>query len=528
MKTRHTAPETKHKTLSSCPGAVLIAVPVFILLSVAFVSNSWGVYAAPILAHKYAEKAERAGNWLQAAADREFAADFCKFVSIPQFEDDLEYFQKLGDEGSATFCRNTISGFQKTMRICLEKAEENRKKGELTKEQIDKYREQNRARMLAGAEVYPIMHNNTGWQIDVGALEKNGEFAEDFEKAAKGRDRTARLYEKITVAWVLHEVEVLEKEGKTDLASEYREKANTYRKKAEYNRQKAARDRQRVAMLHRFEDVEYVIKNLENEEPIIRKLALKKLARDANYLGLLKATKSAYSDMVQMAQEAFEANKRLYEVIKGDALVLALRSGNLDMRRAAIEELEKLAGTTLGYDPDADESIRNTALAKWQDWLTGKLKNGLSGIYYKGKNFDKEILARVDRNIDFEWKDKPHKGLPKDQFSVRWIGKIRIPKAGEYTLSVKADDGAKIWIGKIPALDQAISSWGQNLEEVISNWAEYNYRTHTTKVYLEEGLHDVKIEYYENDGNATMKFFWDSDDSKKRVVPKESLFHVSL
>jgi hypothetical protein len=478
---------------------------VFMIIS----SPSWAVYGVPIINLKHAEQLERAGRFAEAAADRELAADFYKFVSIPQFQDDMEYFQKIGDEDKARFCRNTISGFQKSMRLCLRKAEEDRIKGKLTKEQIDKYRKRNRMRMLAGAEVYPIMHNGQ-MGIDVNALEKNGELPEDFEKAAEGRERTARLYEKITIPWVLHEAEALEKDGKTGLAAEYSEKAKR-------NYQKAAENRRKAEALRGFEKAEYAMKALEDDDPSIRKLALKKLIRNIDYLGLLKAARSAYLDVSQMAKEALESNKKLVEAIKADALVLALGSGDVDIRRTAIEELERLAGTTLGYSPDADQSDRDTALARWQDYIGAKLKNGLSGIYYKGKNFDREILARVDKQIDFEWKSKPHESLPKDKFSIRWIGKIKIPKTGKYTLSVKADDGARIWIGKIP-----------DLKQVISDWSEYSYAAYKNEVYLEEGLHDVKIEYYEKSGNAAMKLFWDSEGTKKQIIPEENLFHVSL
>ena len=72
----------------------VFAVLVCVLISYVFVSSSWAVYGAPILALKHAERAERAGDFLVAAADREYAADFYKFVSIPQFQDDMEFFQE--------------------------------------------------------------------------------------------------------------------------------------------------------------------------------------------------------------------------------------------------------------------------------------------------------------------------------------------------------------------------------------------------------------------------------------------------
>lgn len=491
------------------PRVPIVAAFVFMLISVAFAPHSLAVYGVPIINLKHAERLERAGRFLAAAADRELAADFFEFVSIPQFEDDMEYFQKMGDADKAQFCRNTIAGFRKSMKLCRKMAEKDRTEGELTEEQIDEYRKRNRMRMLAGCEIYPVMHNGQ-MGIDVKALEKNGELAEDFEKAAEGRERTARLYEKMTIPWVLHEAEALEKDGKIGLAAKYREKAR-------HNYQKAAENRQKAETLKRFDDAEYAMNALEDDDPAIRKLALKKMVRDTNYLGLLKATRSTYLDLNQKAKDALESNKKLFEAIKADLLVLALGSGSFDIRRTAIEELEKLAGATLGYSPDADKSDRNTALARWQEWLAAKLKSGLSGVYYKGKNFDKEMLARVDGEIDFEWKDRPHEDLPKDKFSVRWIGKLKIPKAGKYTLSVKADDGAKIWIGKIP-----------DLKQIISDWSEYSYAANKKEVYLEEGLHDVKIEYYENSRNAAMKLFWDSEDTKKQIIPEENLFHVSL
>lgn len=495
--------------------AFVIAL-VFVLISGYFVSHSLAVYGVPMINLKQAEWLERAGKFLAAAQARELAADFYKLVSIPQFEDDMEYFQKIGDEDKVKFCKYTIAAFQKSIKLCLKKAEENRIKGKVTREQIDKYRERNRMRMLAGAEVYPIMHNGQ-MGINVGALEKNGEFAEDFEKAADGRERSGRLYERITVAWCLHEAEVLEKEGKIELAAEYRGKAKTYGQKAELHYQKAAENRQKAEALRKFEDAEYAMNALEDDDSSIRKLALKKLIRDTNYLGLLKAVRSNHLNVSQIAREALAKNKNLFEAIKTDALVLALSSGNAAIRKIAIEELEKLTGTTLEYNPDADEPVRKIALAQWQDWLTAKLKNGLSGIYYKGKNFDQEVLARVDKKINFEWKDKPHETLPKDKFSIRWIGKIKIPKAGKYTLSVDADDGARIWIGKMPSLEQ-----------IISKWTEYSYAAHKKDIYLEEGLYDVKIEYYENSRNAKMKLFWDSKYTKKQIIPKKNLFHVSL
>ena len=493
-----------------------ITVLILTSISVVFIPYSWAVYGAPIIGLKRAERFERAGNYLAAAADREYVADFSEFVSIPQFEDDMEYFLAIGDEDRANFCRNTISGFRRSIELCRKMADKNRTKGKLTAEQIEKYRERNLERMLAGAEIYPIMHNGQ-MGIDVKALEKNGGLAEDFEKAAQGRERTARLYEKITAAWVLHQAEIFEEGAETKLATEYREKAEVYKQKAASHYRQAAENRKKAEELRRFEDAEYAVNALEDDDLSIQKLALRKLIRDTNYPGIARAAKSDSPDISKMARDALEDNKELIGAAKVDQLVLALGSSNAGIRKIAIEELEKLAGTRLGYSDDAPESDRNIALEQWNDWLLSKLEEGLIGVYYKGKDFDKEILSRTDKVIDFEWDESPHTDLPKDRFSVRWVGKIRIPKTGKYTLSIEADDGAKVWIGKMP-----------RLEQIVSNWTEYSYAGHQEEVHLEEGFHDVKIEYFENNKGANMKLYWDSNDMKKHVIPKENLYHVSF
>ena len=94
-------------------------------------SSSWAVYGVPIINLKQSERLERAGKFLQAAASRELAADFYEFVSIPQFEDDMEYFIKIGEEDKAAFCRNTISGFQMSMKLCRRMAEKDIQKGRI-------------------------------------------------------------------------------------------------------------------------------------------------------------------------------------------------------------------------------------------------------------------------------------------------------------------------------------------------------------------------------------------------------------
>ncbi len=83
---------------------------------------------------------------------------------------------------------------------------------------------------------------------------------------------------------------------------------------------------------------------------------------------------------------------------------------------------------------------------------------GLIADYYRGRNFDHLLVRRYDRNIDNFWgMDQPLPDVPATQFSVRWSGFVKPPKAGRYTFLVVYDDGARLYFdGKN---DPAFDGW---------------------------------------------------------------------
>ena len=480
-------------------------------------TSSLAVYGVPVINLAHANRLERMGKYAQAAKEWESVVQFYKYLSIPQFEDDMEFFLAIGDEQKAFFCESTIAGFKKSMRACQKKLEQNLSKANLTKEQIESYRILNRKQLLASAKLYPVMHNGQ-MGIDLKFLEKNGKFSLDFEKAAEGRDRSARLYEKLTVNYLMKEAEVLEKEGKADIAQKYREDAQKYRQKAEENYELAKEHRAKAKMLKKFDDAEYLMRALDDKDPNMRFLALEKFTQELHYLGLLKASKSGYDALRQKANATLQKNNRLFKSIGTIALVNALASDDISIRKIALAQLESLANTDFEYDPDADESTRKVALERWKGWMRAKLKPGLLGVYYRKKNFEDEMLSRVDKRIKFKWKEAPAENMPKDGFSIRWVGKLKIPHDSIYTLSFKNDDGVKVWLGK--TLD--------TMEQIAVDVSEYGYGGYKTKLNLKKGLYDIRIEFFENKKDAHIEFSWDSEHVSKGIVPSKYLFHIKL
>ena len=123
-------------------------------------------------------------------------------------------------------------------------------------------------------------------------------------------------------------------------------------------------------------------------------------------------------------------------------------------------------------------------------------ERGLRGEYFANRNLEGEpALQRVDETVNFDWgMSNPGPGLPADDFSVRWTGKISPEVSGKYQFGAIADDGVRIYLdGKLIAED----------------WTEHAPTTVTGEVTLTAGkTYDVKIEYYESKIGAVARLVW--------------------
>ena len=83
------------------------------------------------------------------------------------------------------------------------------------------------------------------------------------------------------------------------------------------------------------------------------------------------------------------------------------------------------------------------------------LGDGLRGAYYNGMNFERFVQARRDAAIDFYWPgEPPMRGVPAEQFTVRWTGWLVPPTTGHYVLHLAVDDGARLWLDGKQVLDE--------------------------------------------------------------------------
>jgi hypothetical protein len=123
--------------------------------------------------------------------------------------------------------------------------------------------------------------------------------------------------------------------------------------------------------------------------------------------------------------------------------------------------------------------------------------------YWKGEYFDNKNLSgrpSIVRDegggmIDSDWGlDAPNRDCLKrvDGFSARW-SRIANFAPGTYRFTVTADDGVRLFVdGK----------------KLIDEWRDQNSQTYSVDLELKGGPHQVRLEYFENFGSASIKLSW--------------------
>jgi len=108
---------------------------------------------------------------------------------------------------------------------------------------------------------------------------------------------------------------------------------------------------------------------------------------------------------------------------------------------------------------------------------------------------DPPVIVDPDgEKIFFDWGfDKPRSAMPSaDSFSIRWSGQ-RYFHAGFYRFGLFADDGVRLWVDG---------------EQLVDQWHTGRGEYHAPVTYL-NGYHDVIVEYFEDSGEAEIRFWWE-------------------
>ena len=140
---------------------------------------------------------------------------------------------------------------------------------------------------------------------------------------------------------------------------------------------------------------------------------------------------------------------------------------------------------------------------------------GLKGEYFGNDYLGGEpVLTRLDQQVDFSWADSPGVPLQNDDWSVRWTADLNILIEDTYTFSVNSEGGTRLWIDG----EQVINMWVA--------WVATRYAS--IPMFLEAGVHTLRLEFGDLDRNAEQHLYWSAPSLAEEIIPAGPLQPPSL
>jgi len=117
------------------------------------------------------------------------------------------------------------------------------------------------------------------------------------------------------------------------------------------------------------------------------------------------------------------------------------------------------------------------------------------GEYFDNRNLTGQpVRVRSESAINFNWGlNRPDDRVPSDYFSVRWTAYLYFDE-GTYLFKTYTDDGVRLWVDGQVLIDQ----WHDQIATLYQQAAN-----------ISGGYHSLRMEYYDNIGNAVAMLWWD-------------------
>jgi len=143
--------------------------------------------------------------------------------------------------------------------------------------------------------------------------------------------------------------------------------------------------------------------------------------------------------------------------------------------------------------------------------LSHKAETGMIYQYYEGEfNRTHEIQNSTWFNTGTVSKFSIINSPRKTNFAFIFNGYIKIPKDGLYTFYLKSNDGSVMYM---------------NGQKLVDNDGAHGIYEKMTSTSLKEGMHEMKVAYFQQGGGNLLEVFWESEAFSKKEIQREVLFH---
>jgi PA14 domain len=132
------------------------------------------------------------------------------------------------------------------------------------------------------------------------------------------------------------------------------------------------------------------------------------------------------------------------------------------------------------------------------------LPTGLTGQYFVGAQFSgTPALTTRDSTFSGVQMSRRWSFRPPDAFSAQWSGYLFVNQTGLYTFTLRADDGAQLYVDDQPLVVEKGQGPGER----------------TGEIPLERGPHRVLLQYFQIGGAYQFAWLWKRDDGTPEPVP---------
>jgi N-acetylmuramoyl-L-alanine amidase len=181
-----------------------------------------------------------------------------------------------------------------------------------------------------------------------------------------------------------------------------------------------------------------------------------------------------------------------------------LTISNVQLARAGFYSVLVTSGTSTTLSDEAQLVVTTTPSAVGSG-------AGLRGTFYDNIDFTALRRARVDATVNFDWASgAPSSTMQPDTFSARWTGQVQPRYSQTYEFYVRSDDGARLWVNNVLLIDQFVPQGATEWSGSIALVAGQKY--------------DLRLEYFENTGDAVAQLSWSSPSQAKEIIPTTQLY----